>query len=62
MVYRLDGLIFSGAHNREDAIALYERAKEIIGSSKVKVIDLKNETLRSTILKIAEDHGFDIET
>jgi hypothetical protein len=59
---RVDGLIFSGAHNGEDAIALYERAEAIISSSKVKEIDLKNETLRSTILKIADEHGLEVET
>jgi hypothetical protein len=59
---RVDGLIFSGAHNGEDAIALYERAEAIISSSKVKEIDLKSETLRSTILKIADEHGLEVET
>ena len=59
---RVDGLIFSGAHNGEDAIALYERAEDTISSSKVKTIDLKSETLKSTILKIADEHGFDVET
>jgi hypothetical protein len=58
----VDGLIFSGAHNGEDAIALYERAEAIISSSKVKEIDLKSETLRSTILKIADEHGLEVET
>jgi hypothetical protein len=59
---KVDGLIFSGAHNGEDAIALYERAEVIISSSKVKEIDLKSETLRSTILKIADEHGLEVET
>jgi hypothetical protein len=59
---RVDGLIFSGAHNGEDTIALYERAEAIISSSKVKEIDLKSETLRSTILKIADEHGLEVET
>ncbi|MGL6343415.1 MAG: RES family NAD+ phosphorylase [Waterburya sp.] len=58
---RVDGLIFSGAHNGEDAIALYERAEDTINSSKVKIIDLKNETLKSTIFKIADEHGFEVE-
>lgn len=59
---RVDGLIFSGAHNGEDALALYERVESTINSSKVKVIDLGSETLKSTILRIAEEHGFDVET
>lgn len=58
---RVDGLIFSGAHNGEDAIALYERAEATVNSSKVKIIDLKNETLKSTIFKIADEHGFEVE-
>lgn len=59
---KVDGLIFSGAYNGEDAIALYEKAEVIISSSKVKEIDLKSETLRSTILKIADEHGLEVET
>ena len=59
---RVDGLIFSGAHNGEDAIALYERVESTITYSKVKVIDLGSETLKSTILRIADEHGFDVET
>ncbi|NJK58199.1 MAG: RES family NAD+ phosphorylase [Pleurocapsa sp. SU_5_0] len=59
---RVDGLIFSGAHNGEDVIALYERAEETINSSKVKVINLGSETLKSTILRIADEHGFEVET
>jgi hypothetical protein len=58
---RVDGLIFSGAHNGEDAIALYERAEETIVASKAKVINLSSEILKSTILRIADEHGFDIE-
>jgi len=59
---KVDGLIFSGAHNGEDAIALYERAELIIFASKVKTIDMANETLRSTIHHIAKVQGLDIET
>jgi hypothetical protein len=44
------------------AIALYERAEVIISSSKVKEIDLKSETLRSTIIKIADEHSLEVET
>ncbi|MDJ0588526.1 MAG: hypothetical protein QNJ72_00835 [Pleurocapsa sp. MO_226.B13] len=57
----VDGLIFSGAHNGEDAVALYERAEKIISSSPVKEINLKSETLRSTVIRIADKHGFELE-
>lgn len=57
----LDGLIFSGAHNGEDVVALYERAAKVISSSFVKEIDLRSETLRSTVLRIADKHGFELE-
>lgn len=59
---KVDGLLFSGAHNGENAIALYERAESIIHSSKVKTIDMASDTLRSTIIHIAEEQGLDIET
>lgn len=57
----LDGLIFSGAHNGEDVVALYERAEKVISLSPVKEINLKSEALRSTVLKIASQHGFELE-
>lgn len=59
---KVDGLMFSGAHNGEDAISLSERAEETINSSKVKEIDLKSKTLRSTILRIADEHSLEVET
>ncbi len=58
---RIDGLIFSGAHNGEDAIALYERAESIINSSKVKVMNLNHPTLRTSIFKIAKNHSLLVE-
>lgn len=58
---KIDGLIFSGAHNGEDAISLYERAEPIISSSKVKELALKSETLRSTLFSIAAELGLEIE-
>lgn len=53
----VDGLIFSGAHNAEDAIMLYERAKSIVQWAKVEVLDLNHPDLIELILEIAEIHG-----
>lgn len=58
---KVDGLIFSGAHNGEDAIALYERAASVIQTSKVKTIDLDDDALRSTFLRIAAKLGLEVE-
>jgi hypothetical protein len=53
----IDGLIFSGAHNGEDAIMLYERAKPKIDSAKLEVLNLNHSDLLGLILEIAETHG-----
>jgi hypothetical protein len=55
-------LIFSGAHNGEDAIALYERAESVIHSSKLKAMNMASDTLRKTVIHIAEEQGLDVET
>jgi hypothetical protein len=49
---QIDGLIFNNAHNGEDAIALYERAKTQIASAAIKVTDLNDPALRGAILGI----------
>ncbi|MDJ0650499.1 MAG: RES domain-containing protein [Xenococcaceae cyanobacterium MO_188.B19] len=46
---QIEGLLFSNAHNDEDAIALYERAKPQLGSSKIKTLPLNSVGLRSAI-------------
>lgn len=53
----VEGLIFSGAHNGEDAIMFYERAESIVQSAKVEVLDLNHPDLIELILEIAEIHG-----
>ena len=53
---KVDGLIFNNAHNAEEAIALYERAKRQITSADVKAIELNHPELRSAIFKIANRH------
>ncbi|MGL5834562.1 MAG: RES family NAD+ phosphorylase [Waterburya sp.] len=57
----VNGLIFSGAHNAEDVIALYERAESVIDSSRLKIMSLNHPTLKSSILKIAKGHGLIVE-
>ncbi|PSB05676.1 RES domain-containing protein [Pleurocapsa sp. CCALA 161] len=47
----------SGAHNGEDAIVLYERAKPKIESARVGVLNLNHPDLVAPILEIAEVHG-----
>ncbi|MEO1004556.1 MAG: RES family NAD+ phosphorylase [Cyanobacteria bacterium J06638_38] len=53
----IEGLIFSGAHNGEDAIMLYERAKPKIESARVEILNLNHPDLVAPILEIAEVHG-----
>ncbi len=53
----LDGLIYSNAHNDDDALALYERAQSKLVTSKVKTMPLKHPALRSAIFQIAENHS-----
>jgi hypothetical protein len=53
----IDGLIFSGAHNSEYAMILYERAKPKIESAKVEILNLNHPDLLEPILEIAEVHG-----
>ena len=54
---KVDGLIFSGAHNGEDAIALYERAKLKLESAKLGILNLDHPDLLQQILEIAKVHG-----
>jgi hypothetical protein len=53
----IDGLMFSGAHNSEDVIFLYERAKAKIESAKVQVLNLNHPDFLERILETAEIHG-----
>jgi hypothetical protein len=53
----IDGLLFSGAHNGEDAFVLYERAKPKIESAKMNILSLNHPDLLQQIFEIAEVHG-----
>lgn len=54
---KVDGLIFVGAHNGEDAVCLYERAESKLTSAHVEILNLNHPDLRDTILSIAKDHS-----
>ena len=56
----IDGLIFSGAHNGENAIVIYERAKSKIESAFVEVLNLNHPDLLELIFEIAEVHRLTI--
>ena len=53
----IEGLLFSGAHNAEDAIMLYERAEAKLTSAKVEVLNLDCPDLIQVIYEIAEAHN-----
>lgn len=53
----VDGLIFAGAHNGEDAVCLYERAESKLTSAHVEILNLNHPDLRDTILSIAKNHS-----
>lgn len=53
----IDGLIFAGAHNGEDAVCLYERAESKLISAYVEILNLNHPDLRDTILSIAKSHS-----
>jgi len=57
----IDGLIYSSAHNGEEAIALYERAKNKLECPENNIIDLNNRKLRSHIQKVARDHNMIVD-
>ena len=53
----IDGLIFAGAHNGEDAVCLYERAESKLAFAHVEILNLNHPDLRDTILSIAKNHS-----
>ena len=53
----VNGLIFAGAHNGEDAVCLYERAEPKLESAHVEILNLNHPDLRDTILSIAKNHS-----
>ncbi len=53
----IDGLIFNNAHNSEESIALYERAKPQLNSATVKTLALDSPALIPAIADCALQHG-----
>lgn len=53
----IDGIIYSNAHNDEDAVGLYERAIDKLSNSKLQIMPLKHPALRRAIFQIAENHS-----
>lgn len=53
----IDGLIYSNAHNGEDALALYERARNGLSCGEEEVMRLDNRLLRGNIRAIAANNG-----
>ena len=53
----IDGLIYSNAHNDEDAIVLYERAESALECPPEQVRPLSNPFLRAALLEIALKHN-----
>ena len=53
----VDGLIFLNAHNSEDSIALYERAKPQLNSATVETLALNSLGLRTAIAECALENS-----
>ena len=61
-LYRvIDGLIYSNAHNDEDAIALFERATESLTTLPTDRMRLDDPSLRSQLQEIAMQNGLFFE-
>jgi hypothetical protein len=52
-----DGLLYSGAHNGEDAIALYERAEIALSCAPADDFPLDHPLFRPALRKIAREQG-----
>lgn len=53
----IDGLIFNNAHNNEESVVLYERAKAQLDSAQVKILALNSLSLRSAIADCALENS-----
>ena len=58
---QIGGMIFNNAHNSEEAIALFERAKNQITSAKISTQSLKNNSIRKEILLTAKKLGMPVQ-
>lgn len=53
----VDGIIYPNAHNGEESLALYERAKDGLYCSPGDVMPLSHRLLRADIRRIAQENG-----
>lgn len=53
----IDGLAYANAHNDEEAVLLYERARDALECSGERVLRLDDPALRSAILEASLDNG-----
>ncbi len=58
---QIGGIIFNNAHNSEEAIALFERAKNQITSAKISTQSLKSNSIRKEILLTAKKLGMPVQ-
>jgi hypothetical protein len=56
----IHGLIYHNAHNGEEAIALYERAENLLVCKPENVMPLKHELLRGLVLKAADENNLEV--
>ncbi len=57
----IEGIIYRNAHNDEEAIAIYERAKHLLTCPPENVFPLKHELFRGPILKAAQENNLEVE-
>lgn len=58
---KIEGIIYRNAHNDEEAIAIYERAKHLLACPPENVFPLKHELFRGPILKAAQENNLEVE-
>lgn len=57
----VDGLIFNNAHDGQEAIALYERAKTQLLSADIEVLELNHPAIKESLIAIANPLNLLIE-
>jgi hypothetical protein len=56
----IDGIVYHNAHNDEDAVALYERARDALSCPPNNVVRLDDESLRPYLLDLALKNNLDL--
>ncbi|MBW4629314.1 MAG: RES domain-containing protein [Brasilonema octagenarum HA4186-MV1] len=57
----IQGIIYHNAHNGEEAIAIYESAKDLLTCLPESIYSLKHELFRGAILKAADENNLEVE-